>query len=103
MAYDLMITDDAHNDIDEVLAYITGTLSNRFAAASLMDQIDACYAQLQKFPFSFEPCRDIRLKNLGYRKAVIENFVMVYRPLEEEHRVYILRFFYGGRDYEKLL
>lgn len=103
MAYNLIITDDAHNDIDEVLAYITKILSNRTAATSLINQIDACCAQLVEFPFSFEPCRDSRLKNFGYRKAIIDNYVMVYRPLEEEHSIFILRFFYGGRDYEKLL
>ena len=51
----------------------------------------------------YAQCQDLRLKNLGYHKVAIGNFVMVYHPNENEKRVYILRFFYGGRDYEKLI
>lgn len=54
-------------------------------------------------PLMFERCRNPRLRNPGYRRAVIKNYVMVYRVVESEHTVYILRFFYGSRDYEKLI
>lgn len=50
-----------------------------------------------------ECCHDLRLRALGYRKVVIGNFLLIYHPVEAENRVYILRFFYGGRDYEKLI
>ena len=48
-------------------------------------------------------CRDARLKSLGYRKALINNYVMIYRVDEDAKAVYILRFFYARRDYEKLI
>ena len=43
------------------------------------------------------------MKEQGYRRAVIKRYVMLYRVAEEEQTVYVLRFFYGARDYEKLL
>lgn len=103
MAYDLFVTEAAHEDLEEALDYIAGDLANPSAAANLLDQVEACYEQLKDFPMLYECCHDLRLRNLGYRKVVIGNFVLVYHPLETEQRVYILRFFYGGRDYEKLI
>ena len=51
----------------------------------------------------YEQCRDPQLRALGYRKAIIKNYVMIYRVDEDKKIVYILRFFYGRRDYEKLI
>ena len=103
MAYDLFVTEAAHEDLEEALSYIAKDLANPSAAANLLDQVEAVYGQLTDFPMLYECCNDLRLRNLGYRKVVIGNFVLVYHPVENEKRVYILRFFYGGRDYEKLI
>lgn len=103
MPYDLFVTEAAHEDLEEALSYIAGDLANPSAAANLLDQVEAVYEQLKDFPQLYESCHDLRLRNLGYRKVVIGNFVLVYHPLETERCVYILRFFYGGRDYEKLI
>lgn len=54
-------------------------------------------------PFLFEECHDPRLKALQYRRAIIKHYVMVYRVDEAEKAIYVLRFFYGARDYEKLI
>lgn len=103
MAYDLFVTEAAHEDLEEALSYIASNLANPSAAAKLLDQVQSCYNQLKVFPSLYECCQDLRLRDLGYRKVVIGNFVLVYHPVESEKRVYILRFFYGGRDYEKLI
>ena len=73
------------------------------AAANLLDQVQAVYEQLKDFPTLYESRHDLRLRNLRYRKVVIGNFVLVYHPVEAEQQVFILWFFYGGRDYEKLI
>ena len=103
MAYDLFVTEAAHGDLDEALGYISMDLANPRAAAKLLQQVETCYAQLREFPMLYEHCHDLRLRNLGYRKAVIDNFILIYHPVASEQRVYILRFFYGAKDYEKLI
>lgn len=103
MAYDVFVTEAAHDDLEDTLSYIAGDLVNPKAASKLLDEVEACYQQLREFPMLYESCHDLRLRNLGYRKVVIDNFVMVYHPNEKEQTVYILRFFYGGRNYEKLI
>ena len=54
-------------------------------------------------PLMYEQCQDVRLKGLGYRKARVGNYLMIYRVNESVKCVYILRFFYARRDYEKLI
>lgn len=103
MAYKLIITDAAHKDLEEALDYIAGRLSNPAAAAHMLSQVEECYAQLRDFPFLYEACHDTRLRDMGYRKTVIGNYILVFRPDEATQTVYILRYFYGARDYEKML
>ncbi len=103
MDYKLHITPAAQEDIGETVDYLVKRLKNPPAAARLVNQIRMCYQELQKYPGMYEQCRDIRLREKGYRKVVIDNYILVYHPVEEEHTVFILGFFYGGRDYEKLL
>ena len=82
---------------------MTQELDNADAAASFLDEVDACYTRMEGMPFLFEECHDPRLKALQYRRAIIKHYVMVYRVDEAEKTVYVLRFFYGARDYEKLI
>lgn len=64
---------------------------------------EQCYSDLEKMPLMYEFCRDPRLRALGYRKAVIKSYIMVYKVDEAAKTVYILRFFYGRQNYEKLI
>ena len=103
MGYKISVTDLAVQDLDTIVEYISGELDNPTAASAFLDAVDACYEDLMSMPLMFERCRNPRLRDLGYRRDVIKHYVMVYRVAESEHTVYILRFFYGSRDYEKLI
>lgn len=101
--YKLTVTELADTDLDDIIAYIIVTLSNRTAAGSFLDSVEECYSALKHSPYMYEECRDERLRELGYRRAVIKNYIMVYKVDEAQKTIYILRFFYGAREYEKLL
>jgi len=103
MVYRIIKTKLAERDLDNILGYIAFSLENPSAAASLADAVETCYAGLEKMPLMYELCRDPRLHALEYRKAVIKNYVMLYKVDEAARTVYILRFFYGRQDYEKLI
>ncbi len=103
MAYKIEVTPHAGEDLEEIVSYIAGNLANATAATAFLDAVEECYDGLEAMPFMFEECRDPHLKALGYRRAVIKHYVMVYRVDEAEKTVYILRFFYGAREYEKLI
>lgn len=103
MGYKIKNTDSAEHDLDGIVSYMAGELDNPAAAGRFLDEVDACHAHLETMPLMYEQCRDARLRSLGYRKALISNYVMIYRVDENTKTVYIMRFFYARRDYEKLI
>ena len=101
--YKVIISGAAEADLDEIIGYIAVALANPQAADSLTDKIAACYDDLARTPYMYGQCLNLRLQALGYRRVSIQNYIMVYRVDEESKTVYILRFFYGPSDYERLL
>lgn len=103
MGYKIALTEFAARDLDSITEYIAERLSNPTAAAAFLDAVAEHLRNLETMPLMFARCRDARLRSMGYRRAVIKNYVMIYRVAESKETVYVLRFFYGARDYEKLL
>ena len=103
MVYDVIVSKEAHNDIDEIANYIAQELNNIQAATAFLDDIENSYRRIADNPFMYALCEDIRLQEKGYRKVVIKNYLVLYRVIEEEKTVYVIRVVYGARDYVKLL
>ncbi len=103
MAYKLIKTDSFQRDLDAVIGYIALSLENKIAAASLLDAVEKSYDGIERMPLMYEACHDPHLKELGYRKAAIRNYIMVYRVDEGAKAVHILRLFHSRQDYEKLI
>lgn len=101
MAYKLVKTDSFQHDLDAVIGYIVMALENKPAAAALLDAIEQSFDGIERMPLMYEACRDPHLRELGYRKVVIRNYIMVYQV--DEDKVNLMRLFYGRQDYEKLL
>ena len=99
MAYKLVKTDSFQRDLDAVIGYI----ENKTAAASLLDAIEQCYDGIERMPLMYEACHDPHLRELGYRKVVIRNYIMIYQVDKDRETVNILRLFHGRQDYEKLI
>lgn len=103
MAYKVVETELAVQDLNGILEYIAGSLSNPTAASAFADEVEKCYASLERMPLMYEQCQDVQLRALGYRKALIKNYLLIYRVDEAEKIVSILRFFYGGQNYVELI
>ena len=95
--YRLYISDRAERDLDHIIAYIAEKLAAPLAAADFADAVYDCYNNLESDPFIYEQCRDAMLKKEGYRRAVIKNYILVYKINEEAKTVTVYRFFTGGR------
>ena len=101
--YRLILTELAHSDLDQIVAYLAVHLANPTAAGHFLDQVERCYADLQSTPAMFAECHDPRLLNEHYRKALIMNYVLVYKIDEDTRTVTVYRFFYSRQDYDRLL
>jgi plasmid stabilization system protein ParE len=98
-----VLTELADQDLDSIISYIAVQLANPSAATRLLDDIEKCYEFLKTTPEIYEFCRDPRLSEQRYRKAVIHHYILVYKVDEDNKTVTVLRFFYGARDYGKLI
>ena len=103
MAYKLIKTDSFQRDLNAVVAYIALSLENKVAATSLLDAVEKSYDGIERMPLMYEACRDPHLKELGYRRAVIQNYIMLYKVDSEAETVYVMRLFHGRQDYEKMI
>ncbi len=103
MGYRIIRTDLFQQDLDSTIGYIVLSLENRTAAKSLLDAVDECYETLESMPLIYEACHDPFLREKGYRRAIIKNYIMVDKVDEHENTVTVLRFFHGKRDYEKMI
>ena len=101
--YNIKITREAYEDIDKIVSYISGVLKNPIAASNFLDELEKCYDNVAFNPESYVLCKDERLKERGYRKIVIKNYIVFYRTDITENTVYIMRVIYGRRDYAKLI
>ena len=103
MGYELKITKLAEDDLDGIVSYIVNQLYNPQAASDLADEIARCYEVLRTSPLIYPLCQDRRLEREGYHRAIVKNFLVLFRVDEAEKRVTVYRVIYGARDYMKLL
>jgi len=101
--YKLLVTELAHQDLDDIVSYIAIQLANPKAAGDFLAEVTACYGFLKSNPLMYELCQDTRLGKEGYRKAIIKKYLLVYKVNEVSQTVSIMRFFYSAQDYTKLI
>lgn len=103
MAYKLVISREAHRDIDEIATYIVHQLNNVQAAKGFLDDVERSYRGVVDNPLMYSLCGDERLRKEGYRKIVIKHYLIIYRADEAQKCIFIVRVVYGARDYAKML
>lgn len=101
--YRLVVSELAHNDLDNIVSYIAVQLANPIAAANFLNEVEKCYVYLKSNPLMYERCHDVCLEKEAYHKATIKNYVLVYKVDESAKVVIIYRFFYGAQNYVKLI
>ncbi|MEQ6376339.1 type II toxin-antitoxin system RelE/ParE family toxin [Bacillaceae bacterium S4-13-56] len=101
--YAIKITPKAFEDLDEIYSYISTDLYNEGAADNLMEKIEMSIMRLKDFPFSCSFVTDEILKDKGYRKLIVENYIALYLVREEEKQVVVMRVLYGGQKYQDLI
>ncbi|MBQ3921916.1 MAG: type II toxin-antitoxin system RelE/ParE family toxin [Spirochaetales bacterium] len=104
MKNEIILTDNFYEDAKNVSDYIKDTLMNAAAAKTLMSDVRAKIAKLADFPLACPLCDTYRLANLGIRKLVVNNYVVLYSVTEKDEYcdINILHLVYGGRDYSKM-
>ena len=101
--YKIKFTPVAEEDLDQIYEYIVNKLFSENAAKDLMEKIETGIMRLKKFPFSCNHVLDEALKARGYRRFIVDNYIVFYLVNEIEKQVIIMRILYGAREYENLM
>ena len=99
--YKFKVTPAAADDLDAIDTYITDTLYAPAAALNLMAEFEKSFCSLCAAPYRCELSRNESLREKGYRRLVVKNYVALYLVDDTEKLVIIARVFYGAMDYEK--
>ena len=101
--YTLEITESAESDLDQITDYIGNVLANPPAASALLDEVEHISDTLETAPEIFPLCSDSRLAELGYRKALVRAYILVYEIDYDKQIVRVLRFFHESENYSNKL
>ena len=106
MAYNGVLDPQVVVRVDEVVGYLVNELASPGAAANFLDGLDGVVEHLESFPLSYPHPTDGRLATRGYRKALVGNYVLLFR-VEETSRgngvVYVTNLFHGSQSYQGLV
>ncbi len=97
--YDLRYLPAAEQDLLDILDYIAR--DNPDAARAFVDRVEEGIGHLAVFPKSGRQPGDARLRRLGYRLLVVEDYLVFY--VVTRRTVQVRRVIYGSRRYEFLL
>lgn len=101
--YTLEITASAERDLDEITDYVGNTLFNPTAALAILDEFDRVSETLEDSPEIFPLCSDGKLAELGYRKAIVRAYILVFEIVEPAQVVRVLRIFHESENYSQKL
>jgi addiction module RelE/StbE family toxin len=75
-SFEIRYLETAIRDLEDIFDYIAK--DRPAAAVSLLDKLDHTISQLADFPEIGVVPKDDRLKRLGYRLLIIENYLVFY-------------------------
>ncbi len=102
-SFSLKFTPKANEDLEQIYSYISGKLFAEIAADNLLERIESNIMRLKDFPYSCSFVLDEPLKNRGYRKLIVDNYLVFYLVNEMEKQVVVMRILFGAQNYQNLL
>lgn len=101
--YNVEVTQIAEQDYYKAEAYIKYELYNQKAAAGLAKKLHEAINDLSFFPTKYHICNDDFLRVWEIRFVPVNNYLLFYIVREDEKIVYVLRFLYSRRNWQKIL
>lgn len=101
--YKVNVSNEALYDLMSIYNYIAVELQETTYAERQIKRIRNTIGSLDEFPLRNKVVEWDPWSSLGIRQMPIDNFITYYFTDEEQHKVTILRIFYGKRDIEKVV
>ena len=101
--YRVDVSEPAENDLRDIVRYISAQLSAPITALKMMDTIEEAITGLAVMPKKCPPVTDERLAMMGYRKLLVNNYIVFFSIDEKSKVVDVERILYARRDWHLIL
>ena len=101
--YKVVIMPQAEADLDDIYSYIANTLREPGIAAKQKQRIADGIRGLNQMPGRFPLYGAEPWRSQGLRYLTVNNYLTVYKILEESNAVAVLTVVYAKRDIERIL
>ena len=103
MKYDVVLSEEAENDIRGIFEYIAFTLLSLENAAGQIGRIEDQILKLDEMPYRFPLMRKEPWRSRGLRFLPVDNYLVFYIPDDSLARVTVIRVLYGARSIDNLI
>lgn len=101
--WEILLTEQAEDDLRCVYEYIAVTLLAPATAKNLVRQIVSRIAKISGKPKSYTFYPKEPWRSRGLRRVNEGNYAIFFLPVEKQHIVAVIRIMYSGRNIEKIL
>ena len=103
MRYRIRLTIAATQDMDSIFAYIAEESKSVSTAYSIIEKLRQAIFNLEDFPFIFSLIDEEPWKTRGFRKAIVDNYLIIYGVDDLSASVIIYKVVSSRRDIETVL
>ncbi|MCL1831588.1 MAG: type II toxin-antitoxin system RelE/ParE family toxin [Oscillospiraceae bacterium] len=103
MDFRVEFTAKAKRELDSIVAYISDDLDNYIAAERLYNKMVQTINVIGGNPYLFALCYDDKLSVHGYRRAIVDDFLILFAVDEEKKFVSIEKIVYGKRNLDMIM
>lgn len=103
MKYKILRTDNAEEQLRDIIFYIADDSGDIGLALGYLDKIETAINRLREFPMSGNVPRYSIFKKQGYRVIIVERHLIFYKINDEDKLVIIYAIADGRREYLNLI
>ena len=101
--YQYRLMPSAVQDLQEIADYIAEQLSAPESAIRVLKKVEVAIRSDCAFPLSLPLVKDDLLRMKGYRKILVDNYIVFVLPDQKNEALNVMRVLYYARDYFKEL
>lgn len=102
MGRSVTVSEEAAKSLMSAVAYLEETLTEPSAEGRLIDEFEARCSEIAAFPQMCPASDEPRLRSMGYRKALVFGYVLLYRA-SEDGDVIVTNLFHRKQDFGRLV
>ena len=99
MSFQVLLTDKANDQLNNIVNYIAGETQNIDIALNYLKKIEQSILELSEFPYIGVKPRYSILRKQGYRVLVIDRLLVFYKVKESSESVIIYAIFNEKQEY----